>query len=133
MTQAESDKLSAKMLEQLDTDKIPGFRLPPLGEKMRTNGSCLNPYVSITKIAKEKKTPVQAISFKAGCGVIRQLSIYECGRESTILDSKRIPVMTYPYSTLNQHRADAFAVDRYHSRHRNENKSRQGRWNDCTP
>ena len=56
MTQAEADDLSERMLEQLDTDKIPGFRLSPLGEKMRTNGSCLNPYVSLTEIAKEKKT-----------------------------------------------------------------------------
>ena len=56
MAQAEADRLSEKLLEQLDTDKIPGFRLSTLGEKMRTNGPCLNPYVSITEIAKEKKT-----------------------------------------------------------------------------
>lgn len=55
MTQAEADELSERMLEQLDTNKIPGFRLSPLGKKMRINGSCLNPYVSITEIAKEKK------------------------------------------------------------------------------
>ena len=56
MAQAEADKLSEKLLEQLDTNKIPGFRLSTLGEKMRTNGPCLNPYVSITEIAKGKKT-----------------------------------------------------------------------------
>ncbi len=56
MSQSEADDLSERMLEQLDTDKIPGFRLSPLGEKMRTNGSCLNLYVSLTEIAKEKKT-----------------------------------------------------------------------------
>ena len=56
MSQAEADDLSERMLEQLDTDKIPGFRLSPLGEKMRTSGPCLCPYVSITEIAKEKKT-----------------------------------------------------------------------------
>lgn len=56
MTQAEADDLSERMLEQLDADKIPGFRLSPLGEKMRTNSSCLNPYVSLTEIAKGIKT-----------------------------------------------------------------------------
>ena len=56
MTQAEADGLSERMLEQLNTDKIPGFRLSPVGEKMRTNGSCLNPYVSLMRIAKGKKT-----------------------------------------------------------------------------
>ena len=56
MTQAEADNLSERMLEQLNTDKIPGFRLSPLGKKMRTSRSCLFPYVSLTEIAKEKKT-----------------------------------------------------------------------------
>lgn len=58
MTQAEADNLSERMLEQLNTDKIPGFRLSPLGKKMRTSGSCLCPYVSLTGIAKEKKTSI---------------------------------------------------------------------------
>ena len=56
MTQAEADEFSERIFEQLDTDKVPGFRLSSLGEKMRINGSCLNLYVSITEIAKEKKT-----------------------------------------------------------------------------
>lgn len=56
MTQAEADGLSERMFEQLNTDKIPGFRLSPLGEKIRTNGSCLSPYVSLTEIAKGKNT-----------------------------------------------------------------------------
>lgn len=56
MTQTEADELSERMFEQLNTDTIPGFRLSPLGEKMRTNGSCLNAYVSLTEIAKGKKT-----------------------------------------------------------------------------
>lgn len=55
MTQAEADKLSEIMLEQLNTNKIPSLRLSPLGKKMRTNGSCLNTYVSITEITKEKE------------------------------------------------------------------------------
>ena len=55
MTQAEADELSERVFEQLDTDKIPGFRLSSLEEKMRTNGSCLNLYISITEIAKAKK------------------------------------------------------------------------------
>lgn len=53
MAQAEADKLSEKMLEQLDTDKIPSFCLSPLGEKIHTRGPCLCPYVSIKEIAKE--------------------------------------------------------------------------------
>lgn len=56
MTQVEADELSARMFEQLNLQEIPGFRLSSLGEKMRTKGSCLNPYVSLTEIATEKKT-----------------------------------------------------------------------------
>lgn len=56
MTQAEADDHSERKLEQLDTGKIPGFCLSPLGGKMRTDGSCLNPYVPLTEIAEEKKT-----------------------------------------------------------------------------
>lgn len=56
MTQAEADELSERMLEQLNLQEIPGFRLSSLGEKMRTEGSCLNAYVSLTEIAREKKT-----------------------------------------------------------------------------
>ena len=56
ITQAEADEFSEKLFEQLDLQKIPGFRLSSLGEKMRTDGSCLNAYVSLTEIAKEKKT-----------------------------------------------------------------------------
>ena len=35
MTQAEADELSERVFGQLNTDKIPGFRLSSLGEKMR--------------------------------------------------------------------------------------------------
>ena len=55
ITQAEADGFSEKLFEQLNLQKIPGFRLSSLGEKMRTEGSCLNAYVSLTEIAKEKK------------------------------------------------------------------------------
>ena len=65
MTQAEAEGLSERMFEQLNTDKIPGFRLSPFGEKMRTNGSCLNPYVSLTEIAREKKTATSCTSSEA--------------------------------------------------------------------
>lgn len=56
MTQAEADELLERMFEQLNTDTIPSFRLSPLGEKMRTNGSCLSAYAFLTEIAKGKKT-----------------------------------------------------------------------------
>ena len=88
MTQAEADDLSERMLEQLGTGKIPGFRLSPLDEKMHTNGSCLNLYVSC-----QRKPPTQATSSKAGCRVILRLNTCECGRKSTTLNSKRMPVM----------------------------------------
>ena len=55
ITQAEADGFSEQLFEQLNLQKIPGFRLSSLGEKMRTEGSCLNAYVSLTEIAKEKK------------------------------------------------------------------------------
>ena len=54
ITQAEADEFSEKLFEQLDLQKIPGFRLSSLGEKMHTEGSCLNAYVSLTEIAKGK-------------------------------------------------------------------------------
>ncbi len=55
ITQAEADELSERMFEQLNLQEIPGFRLSSLGEKMRIDGSCLNAYVSLTEIAREKK------------------------------------------------------------------------------
>lgn len=55
MTQAEADGLSERMFEQLNTDNIPSFRLSLLNEKMCTNGSCLDPYISIAEIAKGKE------------------------------------------------------------------------------
>lgn len=56
ITQAEADEFSEKLFEQLDTKKIPGFLPSPLGEKMRAENVQVNPYVSMTEIAKEKKT-----------------------------------------------------------------------------
>lgn len=56
ITQAEADEFSEKLFEQLDTKKIPGFLPLPLGEKMRAENVQGNPYVSLTEIAKEKKT-----------------------------------------------------------------------------
>lgn len=55
MTQAETNDLSERMLEQLDANKVPSFLLSPLGKKMRTNSSCLNSYISIAEITNEKK------------------------------------------------------------------------------
>lgn len=56
ITQEEADDLSEKLFEQLDTDKIPGFRPSPLGEKMRAEDVRVNPYVSLTDLAREKGT-----------------------------------------------------------------------------
>ncbi len=56
ITQAEADEFSEKLFEQLDTRKIPGFLPSPLGEKMRAEQVHVNPYVSMTEIAKEKKS-----------------------------------------------------------------------------
>ena len=56
ITQAEADEFSGKLFEQLDTRKIPGFLPSPLGEKMRAEQVNVNPYVSMTEIAKEKKS-----------------------------------------------------------------------------
>ena len=56
ITQEEADAFSEKLFEQLNTDNIPGFRLSSLGEKMRTEDIRVNPYVSLTEIAREKKS-----------------------------------------------------------------------------
>ena len=47
---------SEKLFEQLDTKKLPDFLLSSLGEKMRAEQVDVNPYVSMTEIAKEKKS-----------------------------------------------------------------------------
>ena len=56
ITQAEADEFSEKLFEQLDTKKLPDFLLSSLGEKMRAEQVDVNPYVSMTEIAKEKKS-----------------------------------------------------------------------------
>lgn len=56
ITQVEADEFSEKLFEQLDTKKIPGFLPSPLGEKMRAGQVNVKPYVSMTEIAKEKKS-----------------------------------------------------------------------------
>ena len=56
ISQAEADEFSEKLFEQLDTKKIPGFRPSPLREKMCSEDVRVNPYVSMTEIAREKKT-----------------------------------------------------------------------------
>ena len=53
LVQAEADKLSEKLFEQLDTGKIPGFRLSTLGEKdayQRSMSQSLCFYESIKQI-----------------------------------------------------------------------------------
>lgn len=56
ITQEEADAFSEKLFEQLDMDKIPGFQPSPLGEKMRAEDVRVNPYVSLTDLAREKGT-----------------------------------------------------------------------------
>lgn len=56
ITQEEADEFSKRLFEQLNTDHIPGFRLSHLGEKMRMKDIRVNPYVSLTEIAREKKS-----------------------------------------------------------------------------
>lgn len=56
ITQEEADEFSERLFEQLNTDDIPGFRLSNLGEKMRMEDIRVNPYVSLTEIAREKKS-----------------------------------------------------------------------------
>ena len=56
ITQAEAEEFSEKLFEQLDTKKLPDFLLSSLGEKMRAEQVDVNPYVSMTEIAKEKKS-----------------------------------------------------------------------------
>lgn len=54
ITQAEADDFSQTLFDQLNTDNIPGFQLSPLGEKRRMEDGAVNPYVSLTDIAREK-------------------------------------------------------------------------------
>lgn len=56
ISQTEADEFSEKLFEQLDTKKIPGFLPSPLGDKMRTEDVRVNPYVSMTEIARGKNT-----------------------------------------------------------------------------
>ena len=56
ISQSEADEFSEKLFEQLDTKRIPGFLPSPLREKMCAEDVRVNPYVSITEIAREKKT-----------------------------------------------------------------------------
>ncbi len=56
ISQTEADEFSEKLFEQLDTQKIPGFLPFPLGDKMRAEDVRVNPYVSMTEIAKGKNT-----------------------------------------------------------------------------
>ncbi|MTR44171.1 KilA-N domain-containing protein [Pseudoflavonifractor sp. BIOML-A13] len=56
ITQEEADDFSEKLFNQLNTDNIPGFRPSHLGEKMRMEDIRVNPYVSLTEIAREKKS-----------------------------------------------------------------------------
>ena len=52
--QEDADELSEAMFQQLNLDEVPGFRLSPLGEKMRDPAVKVDPYVSLTEIARGK-------------------------------------------------------------------------------
>ena len=56
ITQEEADDFSERLFEQLNMNHIPGFRLSHLGEKMRMDDIRVNPYVSLTEIARETKS-----------------------------------------------------------------------------
>ncbi|WP_298033562.1 KilA-N domain-containing protein [uncultured Dysosmobacter sp.] len=56
ISQTEADESSEKLFEQLDTKKIPGFLPSPLGDKMRAEDVRVNPYDSMTEIARGKNT-----------------------------------------------------------------------------
>ena len=80
ITQAEADEFSEKLFEQLDTRKIPGFLPSPLGEKMRAEQVNVNPYVSMTEIAKEKKSSSPGYLIQSWMGsntTIEYLRIWE--------------------------------------------------------
>lgn len=123
MTQAEADGLSERMLEQLNADKIPGFCVSLLGEKMRTNGSCLNPYVSLTEIAKDKNTagPSYFIQSWMSSATVEYLRMWEKTYDPKFRDNACDELI----HTVHYYRyyVDAFTVDSIHSRHRNEDKS----------
>ena len=55
ISQSEADEFSEKLVEQLDPQKFPGFLSSPIVEKMRAEDVRVNPYVSLTRIAREKK------------------------------------------------------------------------------
>ena len=64
ITQEEADEFSERLFEQLNTDDIPDFRLSHLGEKMRMEDIRVNPYVSLTEIARS--SPAPAILYRVG-------------------------------------------------------------------
>ena len=80
ITQEEADEFSERLFEQLNTDDIPDFRLSHLGEKMRMEDIRVNPYVSLTEIAREKKSssPSYLIqSWLRSCTTIEYLRVWE--------------------------------------------------------
>ena len=56
MTQEDADDFANWMYEQFNLDEIPGSRISHLGKKVRSPNPCMNSYVSLTDIAKEKGT-----------------------------------------------------------------------------
>ena len=56
ITQEEVDEFFEWLFGQLNTDHILGFCLCHLGEKMRMEDIRVTPYVSLTEIARKKKS-----------------------------------------------------------------------------
>ncbi len=134
MTQAEADELSERMLEQLNLQEIPGFRLSSLGEKMRTEGSCLNAYVSLTEIAKEKRvsSPSYLIqSWMRSNSTVEYLRMWEKTYNPGFHEHACDELIHTVHSTSTT-LTPSLWISTTHAI-RNEDKSRQ-RWrNGCTP
>lgn len=54
ITREEAEEYSEKLFEQLNMDNVPGFRPSSLGEKMRMEYLYINPYISLTEIARKQ-------------------------------------------------------------------------------
>ena len=93
ITQEEADEFSERLFEQLNTDHIPGFRPSHLGEKMRMEDIRVNPYVSLTEIAREKKSSSPSYLIQSWLAVPR-LSTCGCGRKFTTPDFRRMLVIS---------------------------------------
>lgn len=84
ITQEEADAFSEKLFEQLNTDSIPSFRLSSLGEKMRAEDIRVNHYVSLTEIAREKKSSSPSYLIQSWLRSASTIEYLRYGRKSII-------------------------------------------------